>query len=166
MPEKELTISRVQLAENLVAGVQYLSQRGVLAEISADNPLLSMTCEENRFINNPVEWVKIEQVGVCSNNTSHQYYTAIQKALFSCHRPDKSQLIYMIHGDGEKINLLIKCNSPETLASKLVDASNEAGGNDNSTVIAFKLDEMPITFPSMFSISRILKSLYNSYLNN
>ncbi len=68
--------------------------------------------------------------------------------------------------DGEKINLLIKCNSPETLASKLVDASNEAGGNDNSTVIAFKLDEMPITFPSMFSISRILKSLYNSYLNN
>lgn len=125
MPGKELTISRVQLAENLVAGVQYLSKRGVLAEISTDNPLLSMNCEENRFINNPVEWVKIEQVGVCSNNTSHQYYTAIQKALFSCHRPDKSQLIYMIHGDGEKINLY--------LGVRKLDESGEFGATDSFT---------------------------------
>lgn len=107
MIEREITVSRVKLAENLVAGVQYLSKRGLLTEISVNNPLISLSCKESRYINSSIEWIKIEQVGVCHDYTSHQYYTAIQKALFSCHRPEKSQIIYMIHGDGEKINIYL-----------------------------------------------------------
>lgn len=107
MPENELTISRVKVAENLVEGIQYLSRREVLAEISANNPLFSYDCKEAKYNNSTIEWMKVEQVGLCHNYTKHQYFSAIQKALFSCHKPDCSQIIFMVHGDGEKINIYI-----------------------------------------------------------
>ncbi len=66
--------------------------------------------------------------------------------------------------DSEDIERLIKNTSPENLASTLIDAANKAGGNDNSTVVAFKLDQVPVSFPSKFSLARIFKLLYNSYL--
>ena len=67
--------------------------------------------------------------------------------------------------ESKKIDLLIKSTSPENLANILVDTSNHAGGNDNSTVIAFKLDELPIEYPSKFSISRLVKLLNNYFVN-
>ena len=70
--------------------------------------------------------------------------------------------IYSMIG-GEQMNLLIKHTDPENLANKLVDASNKAGGNDNSSVIAVKLDEIPIKFPSMFSLRRFFKMLLNKF---
>lgn len=103
----EISISRVKLAENLVEGVQYLSKRGVLAEISANNPSFSLTCLSPQYSNSAVEWLKVEQVGICHEYTSHQFYSVIQKALFSCHQPGNVQIIFMIYGDGEKVNLYI-----------------------------------------------------------
>lgn len=105
--ERELTVSRVKVAENLVAGVHYLANRGVMSEIARNNSEFFLSCRETRYKNSIIEWVKIEQVGLCQEFTSHQYYSAIQKALFSCHRPDKSQIIFMIYGDGEKINIYL-----------------------------------------------------------
>ena len=107
MEEQAITISRVRLAENLVAGVQYLTKRNVLAELSATGSQFALSCKESRFANSSIEWIKITQVGVCQEYTSHQYYSAIQKALFSCHRPNKSQIIFLIHGDGTTINLYL-----------------------------------------------------------
>ena len=107
MPNNQITVSRVKLAENLVEGIQYLSRRDVLAEVSAGNSLLSLSCKEARYKNSSIEWMKIEQVGVCHDYSKHQYFSAIQKALFSCHKPDYSQIIFMIHGDGEKINIYL-----------------------------------------------------------
>ena len=104
---KELTVSRVKVAENLVAGVQYLAKRDIMTEISGNSTEFSIKCNESRYVKSSVEWVRIEQVGVCPEYTSHHYYTAVQKALFSCHRPDKSQVIFMVHGDGEKVNLYV-----------------------------------------------------------
>ena len=68
--------------------------------------------------------------------------------------------------DSEVIEQLIKDTSPENMANTLIDAANKAGGNDNSTVVAFKLDQVPISFPSRFSLSRIFKLLYNFCLKN
>lgn len=103
----ELTVSRVKVAENLVAGVQYLAKRDVMAEIGNTNSEFSLRCNEARYIKSSIEWVRIEQVGVCPEYSSHQYYSAIQKALFSCHRPDKTQVIFMIHGNGAKISIYL-----------------------------------------------------------
>lgn len=103
----DITVARVKIAENLIKGVQYLSKREVLAELSANTTPFTLTCGEPQFQNSQIEWLKIEQVGVCHEYSAHQYYSVIQKVLFSCHRPDKSQIIFMVHGDGEKISIYL-----------------------------------------------------------
>lgn len=103
----EINISRTKLAENLVAGVQYLSRRDVLSDISSSSSMMSLTCEMPKYDNNVIEWTKIEQVGITSDYSVHKSYAAIQKALLSCHQSNQKQVIFLIHGDGEKINLYI-----------------------------------------------------------
>ena len=103
----DITVARVKIAENLIEGVQYLSKRDVLAELSANTTPFTLTCSEPQYQNSQIEWLKIEQVGVCHEYSAHQYYSVIQKVLFSCHRPDKSQIIFMVHGDGEKISIYL-----------------------------------------------------------
>ena len=63
--------------------------------------------------------------------------------------------------DCEKIEEIIKTTETEKLANKLIEAANNAGGSDKSTVIAFKLSSIPIKIPSLFSFSRILKLFIN-----
>lgn len=118
----DITVSRVRLAENLIEGVQYLSKRGVLAELSANTPFFTLTCSEPQFQNSQIEWLRIEQVGLCHEYSAHQYYSVIQKALFSCHRPDQSQIIFMVYGDGEKVNLYF--------GIKQLDESTSLGEDD------------------------------------
>lgn len=67
--------------------------------------------------------------------------------------------------DCEKIEEIIKTTATEKLANKLIEEANKAGGNDNSTVIAFKINSIPIKIPSLFSFSRILK-LFNNCVNS
>lgn len=100
-----LSIPKVTVAENLVAGVQYLSKRDILTDISSVDSQIALSCKEARYLDYPIEWVKIGQVGVCHEFSCHQYYSAIQKALFSCHNPETFQIIFMVRGDGEKISL-------------------------------------------------------------
>ena len=100
-----LSIPKVTVAENLVAGVQYLSKRDILTDISTVDSQIALSCKEARYLDYPIEWVKIGQVGVCHEFSCHQYYSAIQKALFSCHNPETIQIIFMVRGDGEKISL-------------------------------------------------------------
>lgn len=100
-----LSIPKVTVAENLVAGVQYLSKRDILTDISTVDSQIALSCKEARYLDYPIEWVKIGQVGVCHEFSCHQYYSAIQKALFSCHNPETFQIIFMVRGDGEKISL-------------------------------------------------------------
>ncbi len=66
----------------------------------------------------------------------------------------------------EEVENLIKNTPVDKLAKILVDKANKAGGNDNSTVIAFKVTEFPIIFPSKFSIPRIFKLFFNSCVNS
>lgn len=117
-----ITVSRIQLAENLIKGVQYLSRREVLNELSSDNSSFTLTCNESPFQNSLVDWIKIDQVGACHEYTTHQYYSVIQKVLFSCHLPEKVQIIFLIHGDGEKVNLY--------LGIKRLDESSAFGSDD------------------------------------
>lgn len=102
-----ITVERTTVAEGLIKGVQYLSKRDVLTEISVGNSSFSLSCKQSPFANSMIEWLKIDQVGVCHEYTPHQYFSVIQKALYSIHRPDKTQVIFMVHGDGKKINLYL-----------------------------------------------------------
>ena len=79
MLDNQITISRVKLAENLVEGIQYLSRRDVLAEVSTGNSLLSLSCKEARYKNSSIEWMKIEQVGICHDYSKHQYFSLFRR---------------------------------------------------------------------------------------
>lgn len=103
----ELKIERVKLAENMVAGVQYLSKRSVLDELSTNTPYLTLKTSNPIYDNLDIDWIKIDQVGQCPSFSSKQYFSAIQKALLSCYLPGKAQLIFLVNGDGEKVNIYI-----------------------------------------------------------
>lgn len=105
LTEQKITVPKVKVAENLVAGVQYLSKRDILTDIYTTDSLIKLSCKEAIYLDCPIEWIKISQVGVCHEFSSHQYYSAIQKVLLSCHNPGTFQIIFMIRGDGEKISL-------------------------------------------------------------
>ena len=102
-----ITVPKVQVAENLVSGVQYLAKRDILTDISTTESLVTLCCKNARYLDYPIEWIKIGQVGVCHDFTSHQYYSAVQKVLFSCHAPETTQIVFMISGDGEKLSLYL-----------------------------------------------------------
>lgn len=101
--DTELKIERVKLAENMVTGVQYLSRRSVLDELSNDSPYLALKTTEPVYGSLDIDWIKIDQVGQCPSFSSKQYFSAIQKALLSCYLPGKTQLIFLVNGDGEKL---------------------------------------------------------------
>lgn len=107
MALQRITVPKVTVAENLVAGVQYLSKRDILTDISTADSQIALSCKEARYLDYPIEWIKIGQVGVCREFSCHQYYSAIQKALFSCHNPETFQIIFMVRGDGEKNSLYL-----------------------------------------------------------
>lgn len=69
--------------------------------------------------------------------------------------------VYLICSDGisgmlndEQIKSILVENGSSS-ATKLVDAANKAGGKDNSTAIVFEISQLPVAFPSRFSLNRI-----------
>lgn len=68
--------------------------------------------------------------------------------------------------DNQEISSLIKKVPPAKLSETLIKHANDYGGNDNSTTIAFKLNEIPFTFPSIFSFKRIVSLISNFFSNN
>lgn len=135
---KRIKVERKDIAENLIAGVQYLTNRDVLQDIADIDSLISLVTTRESD-SNTIDWIKINQVGVCHDFTSHQYFTAIQKILYSLHLPGKTQLIYLIYGDGEKISLYI--------GVKRTEFSTGYGQEDNFTeyVSAYINDMLPGT---------------------
>lgn len=101
----QIPIPKVKVAENLVEGVKYLAKRDILADISMRESEFALVCRDAKYLEYPIKWMKIGQVGLCHEFTSHQYYSAIQKVLLSCHKPNSFQFVYMIYGDGEKLTL-------------------------------------------------------------
>ena len=77
----QITIPKVKVAENLVEGVKYLARRDILADVSMRESEFALACRDAKYLEYPIEWVKIGQVGLCHEFTSHQYYSAIQKVL-------------------------------------------------------------------------------------
>lgn len=74
--------------------------------------------------------------------------------------------LYMICSDGvygmigdDKIKEILSMGNLDAAARAIIQASNEAGGEDNSTVVLVKFNEVPVIFPGKFSWTR-LKSAF------
>lgn len=136
-----IPIEKKDIAENLIAGVQFLTNRDVLQEVTSLDSQISLVTKGNSGASS-IEWIKFNQIGICHDFTSHQYFTAIQKILFSLHLPGKTQLIYLVHGDGEKISIY--------LGVKRNDFSTAYGKEESFTeyVTAYINDMLPGTSTS------------------
>ncbi|HPW58562.1 MAG TPA: Stp1/IreP family PP2C-type Ser/Thr phosphatase [Candidatus Rifleibacterium sp.] len=58
-----------------------------------------------------------------------------------------------------QIEELLRNTVPSRAAKKLIEAANQAGGKDNSTVVVAQIEELPVTFPGLFSFARLAKLL-------
>lgn len=54
-----------------------------------------------------IHWVRICQVGKSLSSSVRQYFSTIQKILYSCHDPYKKQVVFLVKGDGRQISLYI-----------------------------------------------------------
>lgn len=79
--------------------------------------------------------------------------------------------VFMMCSDGisgmvedDQIERLLVANQVSKTSRVLVNAANKAGGKDNSTVIVFRINSLPVTFPGLFSFERLAK-LVTSYGN-
>lgn len=59
------------------------------------------------------------------------------------------------------IERLMVEGSAGNMAKVMVEAANKAGGRDNSTVVVARIDELPVTFPGLFSLARFAKMIFN-----
>jgi len=49
----------------------------------------------------------------------------------------------------------LKLQPFKDVTKKMVDDANEAGGEDNSTAVAFQVDRIPVPFPGRYSLQRL-----------
>ena len=76
--------------------------------------------------------------------------------------------VFLICSDGvsgmiedREIKEILTQNLPETASVKLIEAANRAGGKDNSTAVVFAFDQLPLAFPSHYSLGRMFSLLFN-----
>ncbi|MBU1105256.1 MAG: protein phosphatase 2C domain-containing protein [Candidatus Riflebacteria bacterium] len=76
--------------------------------------------------------------------------------------------VYLICSDGvtgmvedAQIKDILLHNSPDSAAEKLVETANRAGGKDNSTAVTFAFEQLPVVFPSRYSLQRLASLLFN-----
>lgn len=76
--------------------------------------------------------------------------------------------VFLICSDGvsgmiedREIKEILTQNLPETASVKLIEAANRAGGKDNSTAVVFAFDQLPLVFPSHYSLERMFSILFN-----
>lgn len=74
--------------------------------------------------------------------------------------------LFMLCSDGisgmlenRQIEKVLVENKVSCVSRVLVDAANRAGGKDNSTVVTFVVNSLPVTFPGFFSFERLAKIL-------
>ena len=93
MPANINYTARVLAANAMSASVQYLTQRTYLNDITINEITKNaLSAIENRESGN-IQWIKITQVGRQINASMHQYFSTMQKILFSCYAPHHKQFL-------------------------------------------------------------------------
>lgn len=106
--------ARIAVANAMSASVQYLTQRSYLEEF-VQNPNLTNALTVNSVDSlGEIKWIKITQIGRQLTNSVHQYFSTMQKILFSCHDPYRKQLLFLIYGNGQSVDLYLGIRLPNT----------------------------------------------------
>ena len=151
MPADINYTARVLAANAMSASVQYLTQRTYLNDITINEVTKNaLSAIENRESGN-IQWIKITQVGRQINASMHQYFSTMQKTLFSCYAPHHKQLLFLIYGNGKSVDLYLGIrtlgdyNNDSNFASQLSAFIKSAWQGVNANSIEIE-NEMPTDF--------------------
>lgn len=142
--------ARVLAANAMSASVQYLTQRNYLGEIANNRNLTNALTTRYEDPKGEVQWIKITQIGRQMQSSMHQYFSTMQKILYSCHEPHSKQLLFLIYGNGKSVDLYLgvrlldgdDCSEFATQLSSFIKSSWQ-GVNANSIEMT---QEMPTDF--------------------
>ena len=110
MMEDRINYSARMLAANAMsASVQYFTQRNYLGEFARNRNLTNALSTKAIFDykQGDIQWIKITQIGRQISAPMHQYFSTMQKVLFSCHEPQAKQLVFLIYGNGDSVDLYL-----------------------------------------------------------
>lgn len=99
--------ARILAANAMGASIQFLTQRSYLETLSHNEDLMEHLSARPVVDSGCIQWIKITQIGRQVSATMHQYFTTMQKILFSCHDPHYKQLLFLIYGNGQSIELYL-----------------------------------------------------------
>lgn len=142
--------ARVLAANAMSASVQYLTQRNYLGEIANNRNLANALTTRYEDPIGEVQWIKITQIGRQMQSSMHQYFSTMQKILYSCHEPYSKQLLFLIYGNGKAVDLYLgirlldgdDCSEFSSQLSSFIKSSWQ-GVNANSIELS---QEMPTDF--------------------
>lgn len=160
MPADINYTARVLAANAMSASVQYLTQRTYLNDITINERIRNaLSAIENRESGN-IQWIKITQVGRQINASMHQYFSTMQKILFSCFAPHHKQLLFLIYGNGKSVDLYLGIrtlgdyNDDSNFASQLSAFIKSAWQGVNANSIEIE-NEMPTDFQKGHKLKKV-----------
>ena len=107
MSEQINYAARVLAANAMSASVQFMTQRQYLGGLT---PKVMNSLDVKKSLDfefGGIHWIKITQIGRQMSSPMHQYFSTMQKILFSCHDPHRKQLLFLIYGNGKSVDLYL-----------------------------------------------------------
>lgn len=151
MPADINYTARVLAANAMSASVQYLTQRTYLNDITINEVTKNALSAIKNQDSGDIQWIKITQVGRQINASMHQYFSTMQKILYSCYAPHHKQLLFLIYGNGKSVDLYLGIrtlgdyNNDSNFASQLSAFIKSAWQGVNANSIEIE-NEMPTDF--------------------
>ena len=105
--------AKILAANGVAQSLSFTSERKYLNVVTANSHPLSLEVPLIHRIDNPATpfWIKITQVGRPLEDSPEKCFTAMQKVLTSCFLPRKTQLIFIVRGQGGKYEMFIGVRS-------------------------------------------------------
>ncbi len=121
-------MAKVLAANGIAQSLSFTFERKYLHEISASSdPLYLELPARHNVVPSVPYWIKISQVGRPLDDSAEKCFTAIQKILTSCFLPNKTQVIFLVHGMGGKFEMFLglRLRDKDVLNSSFVDSLND-----------------------------------------
>lgn len=120
--------AKVLAANGIAQSLAYTTERKYLSHISSVSIPFHLELASQR-VDAPTApfWIKISQVGKSSTDSAEQYFTAIQKILSVCFIPQKTQLLFLVHGKRGKFEMYLglRSFSKNEIDSSFVESLND-----------------------------------------
>lgn len=105
-------MAKVLAANGIAQSLAFSTERKYLQGISASSYPLSLELASQRIdLPSSPYWLQITQVGKPVENSKEICFNAIQKILTACHLPNKTQLLFLVHGENGVYELYLGVRS-------------------------------------------------------